>query len=332
VLALGLAVLAGCGGGSGSTPSTKLAGTPAPGRLAAAPAVDELSAAERPSGQEFPPADGETFKQLSASARLSAQLGAATGTFTPGTRRLAFALTNSSNEFIYAPTAVYLAGSPGGAAQGPFLAPADPTTVAPQFRSAQNAGPGGLQAIYHAQLPVANPGVYSVLALTRTARGTIASTGEVAVAGSSPIPDVGERPPAIATETLATVHGQVALLTTRNPPEQMHSVSFRDALGKRPIALLFSTPELCISKVCGPVTDVAVELQQQFGNRITFIHQEIYVDNKPTRGLRPQMKAFHLQTEPWLFAIDRHGVIVARLEGAFGTAELRQALEAALRG
>ena len=42
----------------------------------------------------------------------------------------------------------------------------------------------------------------------------------------------------------------------------MHAVSFKDVLGKRPIALLFSTPQLCISKVCGPVTDIAVQLEQ----------------------------------------------------------------------
>jgi hypothetical protein len=55
------------------------------------------------------------------------------------------------------------------------------------------------------------------------------------------------------------------------------------------------------------------------------------VNNNPELGLRPQLKAFHLETEPWLFTIDRHGVIRARLEGAFGLREARQALEAALR-
>ena len=111
----------------------------------------------------------------------------------------------------------------------------------------------------------------------------------------------------------------------------MHSVSFNNLLGKRPVALLFSTPELCTSKVCGPVTDIAVQLQHEFGNRIAFIHQEIYIDNQPTKGLRPQLKAFHIETEPWLFTIDRRGVIAARLEGAFGLAEARLAIEAALR-
>jgi len=154
--------------------------------------------------------------------------------------------------------------------------------------------------------------------------------GEVAVAASSPIPDVGQRPPAIATDTPATVHGDLALLTTRIPPEDMHAVSFSQVLGKRPIALLFSTPQLCTSRVCGPVTDVLVSLEHEFSGRITFIHEEIYVNNQPSKGLRPQMKAFHLQTEPWLFTVDRSGVITARLEGAFGVDEARQALEAAL--
>ena len=204
-------------------------------------------------------------------------------------------------------------------------------TVAPQYRSKQNSGPGGIKAIYAAQLPIPSAGTFDVLSITRTKKGEIGATGEIAVAKTSPIPNVGQRPPDIATDTLATTGGNVALLTTREPPEQMHSVSFNEVLGKRPIALLFSTPEFCISRVCGPVTDVAVELQHEFGNRITFIHQEVYADNQPSKGLRSQLKAFHLRTEPWLFTINRHGIIAARLEGAFGTTELRQALQAALQ-
>ena len=111
----------------------------------------------------------------------------------------------------------------------------------------------------------------------------------------------------------------------------MHSVSLNQVLGHKPVALLFSTPQFCVSRVCGPVTDVTVDLQHEFGGRITFIHQEVYAGNQPSKGLRAQMKAYHLHTEPWLFAINRHGVIVARLEGAFGTTELAAALNKALR-
>jgi hypothetical protein len=346
-LALGLLTvaalaLAGCGSSSSSSSSagaqsaTSTAASTAqsstgPSRTGPPPAVDELGAAQRPHASQFPAAKGRTLQQLASTVGSSAQLGAATGSFTPGKGRFAFALNASSGAFIYAPTALYIATTPNTPAQGPFLAPADPMTVPPQYRSKQNTGPGGIQAIYEANLPLPRKGTYTLLALTRTQRGLIGAPGEVAVAASSPIPAVGQRPPAIATDTAASVGSDTALVTTRVPPESMHAVSFKDVLGKRPIALLFSTPQLCISKVCGPVTDIAVLLQQQFGNRIQFIHQEVYVDNQPTKGLRPQLQAFHLQTEPWLFTINRRGLIAARLEGSFGVNAVRNALQAALR-
>jgi hypothetical protein len=253
--------------------------------------------------------------------------GPATGVYTPGTRRVAFGLNDSSGAFIYAPTAIYLARTLGSPAQGPFLAPADPMSVAPPYRSQQNMGPGGIQAIYAAQVPFPSPGTYAVVTMTKTPKGYVAAggAGQIAVASASPIPNVGQRPPAIATDTAGPN------LTTRIPPEQMHSVSFKAVLGKRPIALLVSTPQLCRSRVCGPVTDIGVALQHEFGSKIDFIHQEVYVDNQLNRGFRPQFKALHLESEPWLFTINRRGVIAARLEGSFGVNEFRQALLAALR-
>jgi hypothetical protein len=336
-------VLAACGSSSkpvaspsastttASTPTSPASTTTSASAPVLPPAVAELPAAERPQLAEFPSAHGRTLQQLGGLVKSSAQLGAATGTFTPGTRRFAFGLTASSGAFIYAPTAIYIAATPTMPAQGPFLAAADPMSVSPQYRSQQNSGPGGIQAIYSADVPVPHRGTYTVLALTRTSKGLIGSPGEIAVAASSLIPNVGQRPPAIATDKPATVHGDAALLTTRLPPEDMHAVSFSQVLGKRPVALLFSTPQFCISRICGPVTDILVQLQHKYAGRIAFIHQEVYVNNQPTKGLRPQLKAFHLETEPWLFTVNRQGVITARLEGAFGLNGATQALQAALR-
>jgi hypothetical protein len=330
--------------GCGSSASSKTASQPAATTTgsdattsssaqssAPAPAVADLAAAEHPRAAQFPAAHGKSLKDLGALATSSVELGAATGTFTPGTQRFAFALTTNAGKFVYAPTAIYIASSPGAPAKGPFLAPADPMTVQPQYRSKQNAGPGGIQAIYAANVPVPKAGTYFVLALTKGPSGTIGATGELAAAASSQIPAVGDRPPDIATDTASTVHGDEALLTTRLPPESMASVSLDQVLGRKPVALLFSTPQLCISRVCGPVTDVAVQVQHRFGNQVAFVHEEVYVDNQPSKGLRPQLKAFHLRTEPWLFVMNRTGTIVARLEGAFGINEVTQAIHAALR-
>jgi hypothetical protein len=329
-------IVAGCGSSSPSTTASPPAATSAATTSSAqssgpAPAVADLSAALHPRASQFPAVNGKSLKDLGTLAKSSVQLGAATGTFTPGTQRYAFALTTNAGKFVYAPTAVYIASSPGAPAKGPFPAPADPMTVAPQYRSKQNAGPGGIQAIYAANLPVPRAGTYFVLALTKGPSGMIGATGELAAAPSSQIPGVGDRPPDILTDTASSVHGDEKLLTTRLPPESMASVSFNQVLGKKPVALLFSTPQLCISRVCGPVTDVAVQVQHRFGNKVDFIHEEVYVDNQPSKGLRPQLRAFHLRTEPWLFVMNRQGKIVARLEGAFGTDEVTRAIQAALR-
>lgn len=329
-------VSAGCGSSSDSSspaqsapgPKTSTATTSAPTTPSGPPAaVNQLPAAVHPVATQFPSVDGRSLTQLASLVKGTGQLGAATGVFTPGKRRFAFAVTSKSGGFVYAPTAIYIATSPTAPVKGPFLAPADPMSVPPRYRSKQNAGPGGIQAIYAANVPLAHPGTYDLLSLTNARHGLIGASGKLAVATSSPIPDVGQKPPAIATDTNGPIH----LLTTRLPPESMHSVSFDQVLGHKPVALLFSTPELCTSRVCGPVTDVLVSLQHEFSNRVAFVHQEVYVNNDPSKGLRPQLKAFHLETEPWLFVVNRKGVIVARLEGAFGVNEARAALNAALK-
>src|SRR5450755_635854 len=142
VLTVGALAATGCGSSSSSSSATSTqAAPPATSSTAATPpALDELAAAENPDPTQFPPSHGKTLKQLAALAKASAQLGAATGTFTPGTRRLAFGLTTTSGAFIYAPTAIYVARTPTAPAQGPFIAPADPMEVAPRYRSKQNSG------------------------------------------------------------------------------------------------------------------------------------------------------------------------------------------------
>ena len=78
-------------------------------------------------------------------------------------------------------------------------------------------------------------------------------------------------------------------------------------VGKKPVALLFATPQLCASRVCGPVTDIALQMQAKYGDQMTFIHQEVYVDNDVTKGLREPLKQFNLPSEPWLFVVDKTG-------------------------
>ena len=107
----------------------------------------------------------------------------------------------------------------------------------------------------------------------------------------------------------------------------MHNTDFADVVGKKPVVLLFATPALCQSRVCGPVVDVAEQVKRDRPDDAAYIHMEIYNQNDPNKGLRPQLGAFNLQTEPWLFVINSDGTISTRIEGAFSVNELNQALD-----
>ena len=137
-------------------------------------------------------------------------------------------------------------------------------------------------------------------------------------AADDPIPAVGEPAPRVRTDTLAAAGGNSEAIETRVPPDTMHDVDFASVVGTKPVALLFATPQLCQSRVCGPVVDIAEQLKRTYGDRMAFIHQEVYVGNQLDKGLRPPLRAFGLRTEPWLFTVDRRGRIAARLEGSFG--------------
>jgi hypothetical protein len=109
----------------------------------------------------------------------------------------------------------------------------------------------------------------------------------------------------------------------------MHDADLAEVLGRRPVMLLFATPGLCPSRICGPVADIVEELKSAHSGEAAFIHVEIYNHNRPEAGQRPSVRAYRLPSEPWLFAIDRSGRVAARIEGAFSLDEARRALDAA---
>jgi hypothetical protein len=136
---------------------------------------------------------------------------------------------------------------------------------------------------------------------------------------------VGEKAPSVSTPTAAEV-ADIGEIDTREPPDSMHDEDLAEVIGKKPVVLLFATPALCQSRVCGPVVDAAEQVKRDFGDEVAFIHQEVYVDNDLNKGPRPQMEAYRLPSEPWLFVIDRSGKISTAIEGAFSVGELEEAV------
>jgi hypothetical protein len=330
------ALVAGCGGGSdssGST-STSVASRPAPPKSA------------------FPAAEGRTLGEIVNTAEGHSELvvSPAALVFHTGVNRYPVGVFHPDRSQVDdAEIALYAArvpppssgGSGGGAkngkqkkgalaqarsealeqpAAGPFPAALESLITKPAFRAkTTTSDPDAATTVYTTNIDFTGNGEWRIAALIKQGGKTTAALLPSATVGEfEEVPKVGERAPLIHTPTSADVGGDLSKITTRVPPDTQNRVDYAEALGREPILLLFATPQFCQSRVCGPVVDVAEQVKQTYGDRAAFIHMEIYKDNDPSKGVRSQVRAFHLPSEPWLFAIDRRGAIRAEIEGAFG--------------
>jgi hypothetical protein len=330
--------LAGCGGGSGSSGGST------------ASAAESRPA---PSKGEFPSAKGKTLAEvLEAEGAKPSQLvvSPAAEVFDVGENRYPFGVFERDRTQVPdAEVALYFAhvpareaGQVGAKAEseaekraldepavGPFPAAIESLETKPRFRAkTTTSDPDAAAAVYTTRVDFPSKGEWRIAALIRADGELTATLLPSAVVGAyEKVPRVGQEAPVIHTPTSSDVGGDLAKITTRIPPDTQNEVDYADVLGKEPIVLLFATPQFCQSRVCGPVVDVAEQLKQTYGKKVAFIHMEIYKENDPNKGVRSQVKAFHLPSEPWLFAIGRDGKVKEEIDGAFGLEELTRVVK-----
>lgn len=340
------ACLVGCGGDSGGDEST-----------ATAPPVARSRPAPPKSG--FPSAEGRTLRQVLKAADGPAELvvAPAAEVFYPGENRYPFGVSDrDGGQIPDAEVALYYAKVPAPSpdaksksgnrgqlakaqtqaldqpAVGPFPASIESLATKPGFR-AQASGEDAAEAsvVYSTRLDLPSNGEWRIAAILKE-DGELkgAPMPGIVVGQFHRVPRPGQQAPRIHTPTAQDVGGELSKITTRTPPDTQNKVDYAEALGREPIVLLFATPRFCQSRVCGPVLDVAEQAKQEYGDKATFIHMEIYNDNDPGRGVRPQVRAFHLPSEPYLFTIDRRGVVKDAIEGAFGLKLMHEAVDKAI--
>jgi hypothetical protein len=193
------------------------------------------------------------------------------------------------------------------------------------------AAAGDVNRIYVTKFNLSHPGTYTLLAQPDGA--PIQGLASLQVAKRPQAPAVGGKAIPSRTPTLASAHGDVASLTTANPPDvSLLRYSVADSLASHaPFVLVFATPKFCTSRTCGPEVDVVQAVQKQFaGGPIRFIHVEIYNDNNPAAGYNRWVREWRLPSEPFVFLVGRDGRIKGRFDGAVSTAELAAAVRADL--
>jgi hypothetical protein len=307
-----VALLAGCGGGDDER-----------SRAATAPA-------ERAGRIDWPRGDDKTIRALRAGRPSDTVFAPSVTTLRVGENRIGFALFDVSRKQV-APdgVALYVARPDGRGLRGPFEARRESLRVRPQFQSRQTqADLDEVDEFWVADVPFPRGGRYVVTALARLDDRLVATSQFEMTAGrEGGPPDVGDRAVRVSTDTPEDVGGDLSAIDTRLPAlPELHRTDFADVLGRRPVVLAFATPQLCQTRVCGPVVDVVAEVRSETDG-VEFIAQEIYNDNELRKGFRPQVGRWRLPTEPWTFVIDRDGRISERFEGAVSVRELEAAVE-----
>ena len=279
--------------------------------------------------EDFPDPAGKTLAQLRQGLGPGPVLAPSVGELEPGDNRFGFGLFDRARkQIVDAPAALYVAPLNGGAVRGPFPARYESLEVKPQFQSeGVKADPDSATSVYVSDIRFGRPGDYEVLGVVELDDNLVAAERvAVRVKRDSKVPEPGEPAIEISTPTKADVGGDVAQIDTRVPPSTMHEADFADVLGEKPVMLIFATPALCQSRVCGPVVDIAEQVKASYDGDAEFIHMEIYNENELDKGFREQVLKWNLPTEPWAFTVDREGKVAARLEGAFSARELEAAL------
>ena len=310
--------VAGCGGGGDGSSSTP---GPAP------------SSTSKP--QDFPKGAGLTFQDVQAKYPPQLSLGIGASVMRQGPNRVPFiVLDKGARPILQAAVALYTVHSDGTHVRGPYVAKETPFGISSKFLSqTTKSDTTSAKEFFVASVPFEGKPPQGVFALVRMDGRLVATTpsplGAPARPSTTP-PDVGDKAPLIHTLTVHDVK-DVKAITTRTPPDSdLLQTDYADVLGKKPIVLVFATPALCQSRVCGPTVDVVEQVKSEIGNKAAFIHQEIYRDNQPNKGLRPQLGTYRLASEPWVFVIDRGGIIRSRIEGAVSVGQLKAAVEQVL--
>jgi hypothetical protein len=197
-------------------------------------------------------------------------------------------------------------------------------------RTAANANALAIKGVYVAQVRFRTAGPWGVQ-IDTVVHGKPHSLHETfTVARHSTAPNVGQPAPRSHNPTTRTVPAR--LLDSGRPPDDMHKLSIAAAIAQhKPLVVLFSTPAFCESRMCGPETEIVERVENQFRGRANFIHIEVYKNANPADGYAPTFLQWHLQTEPWVFIVNRQGIISARFEGPTPASELDSAIRSDLK-
>lgn len=144
-----------------------------------------------------------------------------------------------------------------------------------------------------------------------------------------PMPQPGDPLPPFDTPTESDPRGVDPICSRAEGVCPFHSVTLTEALASgKPVVYLIGTPAFCTTGTCAPALEAMMEAADKVGDDMVFVHADVYAD-KNASTVAPAVQAYKLSYEPVLYLTDSSGVITARLDAVFDSAELLSVLGAA---
>ena len=169
------------------------------------------------------------------------------------------------------------------------------------------------------RVDIDKPGIYTLVVDGGPAEGAAI---QVLNATEVLIPLVGSQLPGFDTPTFDDHRGVEPVCTRTPEPCEFHNITLNEALAlKKPIAYLVGTPAHCSTGTCSPALEALVTVKNSIGDAITFLHAEIYTDDKATT-VTPAVVALKMEYEPAIYITDASGKIVDRFDAIFDADEI----------
>jgi hypothetical protein len=255
------------------------------------------------------------------------------GTVTCGTTRLMFSFLDDQNVPAAKPDRTVDVRM--------FDLGADPSTPVAQGPATFIWAQEPVVGVYVIDVDLPTAGSYGVEFTTTPAGGSPEAIRMVLdVQAGTDVISIGDKAPASDTPTLDDVGGDVQQISTdTDPVPAFYTTSIADAVAaKKPFVVVFATPKFCVSDQCGPTLDRIKPIAERHPD-VTFINVEPYQLEDVDGQLQPVLtndnltptstiEEWHLPTEPWVFVVDRNGVVTHSFMLIFSDEELEAALAA----
>ncbi len=214
--------------------------------------------------------------------------------------------------------------------RGSFIPVGSHLSPAPDRPTALPASKG--RGVYGTNVRFDRPGYWQVRVTADVAGlGRQQATAAFQVYRHHQVPAPGQPAPRTRNLTLRSHVPRAAIDSRaegsgRIPDPELHRTTIAASIAHHePALVVFSTPVYCISRFCGPTTNLVARLAKRFHDRANFIHVEIwrnYTHHVINKAAADWLYRHGDLREPWVFLIGADGRIVARWANAVDAAEI----------